>query len=383
MKVHLRKRIGQLSEFNESKGKKLMASLYLAYKQTPGGKTNYRWLNLQVFVKPKNNLEKDHNKETMILAEAVRAKMLIDLQTTANGFISSVKSKISFLDYFEKLTNKRAEISNGNGGNWKSTYEHLKDYCSKSEPTLEQIDESFLEGFKDYLMKNVMRRGSGKLNANSAQSYFNKVRAALREAHKSKMIKSNPCTTVSGIKGQDTSRKFLSLDELKRLSATYCENLLLKQAFLFSSLTGLRWSDVKQISWDDIHHTEAEGYSIHYIQQKTKKHEVLPVSESAIKVLPEKNASKESKPIFKDLKYHTWMNTQLQNWIDDAGIKKKITFHCGRHSFSTIMLSLNTDIYTVSKLLGHKHLKTTEIYAKIVDEKKIEAASKLNQFCFI
>ena len=218
MKIYLRKRVGQLSEASIEKGRKLMASLYLAYKQKPGGKTNYRWLNLQVFHKPKNNLERDHNKETMLLAEAVKAKMLIDLQTTANGFVSSVKSKIPFLDYFEKLTNKRAEISNGNGGNWKSTYEHLKNYCGKSEYTLEQIDESFLESFKDYLMKNVVIKGSGKLNANSAQSYFNKLRAALKEAHKNKMIKSNPCITVSGMKGQDTSRKFLSLDELKKLS---------------------------------------------------------------------------------------------------------------------------------------------------------------------
>ena len=156
---------------------------------------------------------------------------------------------------------------------------------------------------------------------------------------------------------------------------------MLKQAFLFSSLTGLRWSDVKQISWDDIHHTEDDGYSIHYTQQKTKKVEVLPVSKSAIDILPEKTASNQGEPIFKDLKYHGWMNKLLQNWIDDAGIKKKITFHCSRHTYGTIMLSF-TDIYTVSKLLGHKHLKTTEIYAKIVDEKKIEAASKLNQFNF-
>jgi site-specific recombinase XerD len=74
------------------------------------------------------------------------------------------------------------------------------------------------------------------------------------------------------------------------------------------------------------------------------------------------------------------MNKQLQNWIYDAGIKKKITFHCARHSFATLHLSLNTDIYTVSKLLGHRHLKTTEIYAKVIDSKKIEAATRIPTF---
>ena len=61
----------------------------------------------------------------------------------------------------------------------------------------------------------------------------------------------------------------------------------------------------------------------------------------------------------------------------EAGITKKITFHCGRHTYATLQLSLGTDIYTVSKLLGHKNLKTTEIYAKVINEKKVEAATKI------
>jgi len=380
MKIYLRMR---KSTASPTKGKKPMSSLYLTIKTRPGAKLKYEWLGLHIYEKAKTNLEKDFNKETLLLAESIRAKRLIDLQTTANGFISSVKSKISFLDYFQKLTESRAEESDGNGGNWKSTYEHLKAYCDKNDPTLEEIDENFLEGFKEYLQKNIARRGAGKLNVNSAQSYFNKVRASLREAHKNKMIKTNPCIHVKGIKGQDTARKFLTLDEIKKLSATPCESQLLKQAFLFSCLTGLRWSDVKQINWDKIEFDQTDGYSLHYAQQKTKNHEVLPVSEQAIKMLPEKNSTTiDSDPIFKDLTYNTWMNKQLQSWIYDAGIKKKITFHCARHSFATLQLTLNTDIYTVSKLLGHRHLKTTEIYAKIVDEKKVFAAAKLNQFSF-
>ncbi len=60
-----------------------------------------------------------------------------------------------------------------------------------------------------------------------------------------------------------------------------------------------------------------------------------------------------------------------------AGIEKHITFHCARHTYATLQLSLGTDIYTVSKLLGHENLRTTEVYAKIIDEKKQEAASKI------
>ena len=374
MRIHLRKRSSQLSEDKIAKGKKKMVSLYLAF-QAPGQKTRYEWLKLYQFENPKTNLEKEHNKETLHLAESIRAKRLLDSQASSNGFVSNERGKVGFLEYFWKLTETKINGSDGNGGNWKSTYEHLKDYCNGSEPTIDSIDDRFLEGFKEYLTKNIIRRGKGKLNANSAQSYYNKLRAAIREAYMSKMIKENPCARVKGVKGAETHRQYLTFEELKLLVATPCENVLLKKAFLFSALTGLRWSDVKGLAWCKIHHSEINGWSIEYTQKKTKGSEVLPVSEQAIRVLGDRQSSE--KGIFEGLLYHTWMNTQLQNWIDVAGIKKKITFHCARHSFATLQLSNDTDIYTVSKLLGHRHLKTTEIYAKVIDKKKIEAANRI------
>lgn len=67
----------------------------------------------------------------------------------------------------------------------------------------------------------------------------------------------------------------------------------------------------------------------------------------------------------------------MQRWCDDAGIRKHITFHCARHTFATMMIDLGTDLYTVSKLLGHRNLSTTQIYAKIVDKKKQEAVMRV------
>jgi integrase len=374
MRIHLRKRASKLSGDSTPKGTKKMSSLYLAF-QTPRQKTRYEWLKLYVFETPKTNLEKEHNKETMQLAESVRAKRMLDFQTTGNGFTSSEKGKISFLDYFCHLAEKKANISNGNGGNWKSTYEHLKDYCDGADYTLESIDDRFLDGFKEYLFKDISRRGKGKINPNSALSYFNKVRAALREAYINKMIKENPCARVKGIKGKETHRQFLTFEELKQMVATHCDNELLRKAFLFSALTGLRWSDVRAMTWNKISYSEASGWTINYTQKKTKGSEVLPVSEQAIRILGERVPGDQE--IFEGLKYHTWMNVQLQNWVDDAGIKKEITFHCARHSFATLQLSNDTDIYTVSKLLGHRHLKTTEIYTKVIDRKKIDAAKRI------
>jgi integrase len=204
------------------------------------------------------------------------------------------------------------------------------------------------------------------------------VRAALREAYQNRLIKENPATRVKSVKSAETHRQFLTFEELQQLAKTSCELPILKKAFLFSALTGLRFSDVKALRWDNAKYSESDGWSLQFTQKKTKGAEILPVSEQAIKMLGEKMNSEIE--IFDSLDYSAWNNLKLREWVMAAGITKKITFHCARHSFATLQLSMNTDIYTVSKLLGHRHLKTTEIYAKVIDKKKIEAVSKIPSF---
>ena len=81
--------------------------------------------------------------------------------------------------------------------------------------------------------------------------------------------------------------------------------------------------------------------------------------------------------VFVGLKYSAYMNVALTNWMMKAGITKHITFHCARHTFAVLQRTHNTDIYTLSKLLGHSEVKTTQIYAKIIDEKKREAINRI------
>ena len=71
------------------------------------------------------------------------------------------------------------------------------------------------------------------------------------------------------------------------------------------------------------------------------------------------------------------INKHIKNWIQAAGINKHVTFHISRHNFATLLLSSDIDIYTVSKLLGHKDVKVTQIYAKLIDKKRDEAIEKL------
>jgi integrase len=380
MRIYLRKRIGQVSPENEKKGKSRKNSLYLLY--VDGKRRSYEFLKLYVFDKPKTNIEKEHNKETMQLAEAIKAQKVLDVQSMAHGFVSSVRSKVGFLAYFKQLTDKKFD-SNGNHGNWLSTYRHLTDFLRNKDIPLEKVDDRFLESFKEYLLtcktrKNVL---DVKLNQNSIQSYFNKVRAALREAYNNRMIKENPAVRVKSVKSAETHREFLTLEELQKLAATPFKMPNFKKAFLFSALTGLRWSDVRALKWENIQYSESDGWMLKFMQKKTKGAEILPIPEQAVKLLGAKGKSEEE--VIPGLEYSAWNNLKLRDWVINAGINKKITFHCARHSFATLQLSMNTDIYTVSKLLGHSHLKTTEIYAKVIDKKKIEAANRIPELVTI
>jgi integrase len=376
MKLYLLRRAGRLSAENEKKGRARKLSLYIMYHYGPGQKREYEFLKMFLYEKPKTQLQRDHNKQTQQLAETIVAKKLLDAQSSRHGLSGPAKSKIGFLAFFKTIVDKKFD-SDGNHGNWKSTYEHLHAYCGGKDIWLENVDERFLEGFKSHLLSCTTRKGksSRKLHANSIVSYFSKVRAALREAYQRRLIKENPATRVKSIKSADTHREFLTFEELHLLARTECELPILKKAFLFSALTGLRWSDVKALTWDKIKYSERDGYFISYTQQKTKGAEVLPVNEQAIHLLGANGGNNDE--IFKELDYSSWTNLKLREWVLAAGINKKITFHCARHSFATMHLSMDTDIYTISKMLGHRHLKTTEIYTKVISKKKIEAARRI------
>jgi integrase len=114
---------------------------------------------------------------------------------------------------------------------------------------------------------------------------------------------------------------------------------------------------------------------LHFTQQKTKGVEYTPISEQALQLCDERRNPEQL--VFEDLPDPAWISKPLKRWIEAAGIKKKITYHCFRHTFATLQLSSGTDIYTVSKMLGHTNVKTTQIYAKVVDEKKNKAAQAI------
>ena len=206
-------------------------------------------------------------------------------------------------------------------------------------------------------------------------SYFNKIKAALKQAYSDGILQSDLNKKVKPIKEAETRREPLTIEELNSLIKTHCNNPLLKRAALFSALTGLRWSDIEKLKWGEVEFVKGRGYFLNFDQEKTEGVEVHPISEQAFQILGERGGQGDR--VFEGLKYSAFQNKQLYQWIGAAGITKDITFHNFRHTYATLQLANGTDIYTVSKLLGHKSIKTTQIYTKVVDETKRKAANRI------
>lgn len=376
-----------------SKGRK---SLYLDfYPPIPhpetGKLTRREFLGLYIFIdtiKDKNGkekkvvlnpIDKQHNLETLKIAQSIRQqrenflnKPEIYSHYEKEQLKMKERGEKCFVDYFRQLADKR---KNSNHDNWNAALNYLETF-SNGTLKFADLNETVLEDFKEYLLTTKSKRSDKTtLSTNSAVSYFNKVKAALKQAYKDGSLTIDLNSRIAPIKAAETRREYLTLEELNKLVKTPCNNDLLKRAALFSALTGLRFSDIQKLKWFEVGYIEGQGYFLNFSQKKTKGVETLPISEQAYSLLGKPKDLAEK--VFDGLTYSAYQNKHLFQWIGAAGITKDITFHCFRHTYATLQLFNGTDIYTVSKMLGHKDLKTTQIYAKIVDEAKREATNKI------
>lgn len=344
-----------------------------------GRPTRREFLKLFIYHRPKNDAERLHNKETKSLAENIRAKRQIAIQNDNYEFLSQDFSKTSFLEYLKEQVNKR-EKENRNYHAWKSAYLYLYRFCN-GNLAFGQVTENLCKDFKTYLLTTHLLKSDKMLSQNAAASYYNVFREAVNQATDEKFIKSNPVTKVKSIPSAESDREFLTMEELQLMSNVECDDNMLKKAALFSALTGLRWSDIKELKWEDVQHASQMGHFLKFRIEKTNRPETLPISEQARELMGDGGLADEK--VFPGLKYGNNTTTHLIRWAMKAGITKHLTFHCFRHTHATLQLTYGTDIYTVSKLLGHKKVETTQIYAKVIDKKKREAADVIPRLYLI
>ncbi len=330
-------------------------SLYLDIYHN--GKRNYEFLKIYL------TKDKIQNKELLKLAESIKAKRILDIKNSEHGFQPQFKNKANFIEFFSSLADKKEP---GPKYIWGTVNKTLKKYAG-SKLRFSDVTEEWLEEFKGFLLSNVSK--------NTARTYFSKVRVCIRQALKDGIIVKNPLIKVAPVPKDETERVYLTQEELEKMINTPCQYPEVKRAFLFSCFTGLRLSDIEKLTWGEI-----KGDKLQFKQKKTGGFEYVPLNTSAMKIV-RKNLDKNvfptpNKKVF-DLPSRSTITYKVPMWRMKAGIEKKVTFHSARHTFATLLITADTDLYTVSKLLGHKDFRTTQIYAQIVDKKKEEAVARL------
>lgn len=373
------------------RGKKLSSgnvSLFLDVCRD--GKRTKQYLGICLNLETSSEIKKD-NEEIYSIAKTIVNEKNVELQKNEAGFTISKKSKVNLITYILYQADEALKRSGNKHGYYytlQALAKHISLY-SGDNTQLKQVDKDYIKGFISYLKAaknfNYKRTGTERdkdvlLSQNTQHNLFMKFKYVIRKAVKADVIAVNPLDKLEDSdkpKEEDGTREFLTIEEIKKLIATECKNNILKRAFIFCCLVGLRYGDISAITWGELEQGNNGETLLRFKVKKTKRGETFPVSDEALKWLPDRGAATNEDVIFV-LPKNDSANRQLSRWVKLAGINKQITFHCSRHTAATLNLSLGTPIETVSKLMGHTKISTTQIYAKIIDEKKKEAVNRQN-----
>ncbi len=370
--------------------------VYLREKKLGGGQVSFyldiyhnkrRWYEfLEIRINKNHPTQQD--KEKRRLVQEIRAKRENELIVQDNGLIDKGKRKADFVAWFEKyMTDKKLNYANN-----EKALKHLKRFLNGRSLPFASISPDWIKQFSRYLVT--------KVSHNTAIDYQKNLFTALEDAVRQEIIFVNPFRKIprhERMKKKPVYRNAFTLEELQHLSDTAHKiPTQYKQAYFFSCFTGLRWSDVNSLRWAEIITKKIDGeeeWFIYFEQEKTEDIEYFPLSEGAVDILKERRSEqKESKekslfvfPLIKEVdekngKIYKKVYYQLKQWAKAAGIEqKRMHFHTGRHTFATNVLenSPDGDLWTVSKLLGHKTISATQIYAHVRDSRKKSAVKAL------
>ncbi len=358
----------KLEKINESKKIKIRVKkrkndyhLYLDYSYH--GKKRERKF-LKIFVTDTRNKFNEEKIKKVVMFRDKKEIELFGITEQKKFELENSKLKVNFIRYFENLVvNKK-----NNSKPWRHTLRHLKIFSKNNIVTFDQVTKSYCNNFKIYLERN--------LSQNSAHTYFAKLRAALNQAISDDILnKANPAQLII-VKKQRVARQSLDIEEIKLLIDTPCKNDQSKQAFLFSCFTGLRISDVKKLNWDEINN----GYL--YIRQKKTDDPIKnKLNKTTKKILnAQKKLNITNNRVFNLVNSDNNINIHIKDWVKNAGINKKITFHCSRHTFATLLLNSDVSIYTVKEYMGQKNVIVTQEYVKLANKVKDKEIDKLPEF---
>lgn len=323
------------------------------------------------------------DREACIYADKVRALRQQEYDTAVvysdreqEMIAQNERMEQDFIAYFNSIIYKvHPNSSNSIIVNWTRVGKLLSIFSEGKPIPFRKINVKLLEDLKLFMLTAPQGGNKkGTLSQNSAATYFSIVKAGLHRAFIDEYLTVDIAAKVKGIPELKVKRETLTLEEAELLAQTPCENEVLKRAFFFAILTGIRLCDIHELTWGEIQKTST-GWRVDFTQRKTHVVDYLPINEQAYSLCGE--PGEHDQQIFAGLTGSSWISRPLKKWIAASGIKKHITFHCSRHTFATLQLENGTDIFVVKGMLGHTNVKTTQIYAHIVDKSKRNAAEAL------
>ena len=371
LKEPVRVRTKKLSDGSES----LYLDIYV------NGKRSYEFLKMYILPEVNNKI-KEQNKATLAAAEAIKSRRIIEI-TNSRGGIKRAEGwqKLLLSDWLDIYVAKKIETGQRNAITVRSIIKAISPFVGKTR--MGDIDKVWALRFIDWIQNTYKGRTSdGKaLSQGSARLYVVTLSAALNAAVRADRLGENPFMLLSAderIKKPVSQRQFLTVEEVKRLIATDCRIDIVKRAYLFSCYTSLRISDVSSLKWKNVVCNDGR-YMLAFVMQKTSVPNYTPLSAKALEWMPKRGECADEDLVFAGLPSKSTIKDVLLEWSKAAKIDKHVTYHTSRHTFGTMMLTAGADLYTTSKLMGHADIRTTQIYAKIIDSKKIEAVNLVDK----
>lgn len=367
-------------------------SIYLDFYEK--GKRWSEYLNL--FLVPDDTPDARRlNEAAMAKANGIKSRRLLGIdgdETETDGGKPEQLPKRIFADwldgYIERI-GRDPSYSQSTCHNYRYTVRIIKaylQYCRVPRYLMSGIDRKFVAGLLDF-MKNTYRNTKSPDNpkAMSLQTlhlHQTILVRVLNAAVKEGLMNSNPFYALGRherIAKTRSERDYLTKEELLALAEAPASNETTRRAFLFCCFTGLRYSDVSTLTWRDIRQADSGAVVSVRAMRKTGKQVTIPLNRSALKWLPDRNGCKPGQKVF-DMTCLSACNRCLKKTAAAAGIEKNVSFHTSRHTFAVLALAAGGDIYTVGKLLGHSDIHTTQIYADVVMETKIEAVNRISEY---
>lgn len=328
------------------------------------GRREYEFLKLYL-IPERGRADKTRNEETMRLAQAIKAQRVMDIQSGRHG-MPTAERRVTLISLIDKRIEQYGDTSTA--GIWRGMRSKLVEFTKGKRLTLSEVTPQWVTAWRGWL--------SARLATNSVWSYDKCIKSIMIQAEADGAIDKSPYNRLPPCRREESKRAFLTEGELRAMADAECGNAEVKRAFLFSALTGLRVSDIRELTWGDIVAIADGREAVERRQKKTRGMVRVELTQSARALLGERGEDRDK--VFASLPSSpTNIRKHVAAWAERAGVGKHVTFHVARHTFATLLLTKGADIYTVSKLLGHSGVGVTEVYAKVIDEKRLGAVDRL------